>query len=190
MSNEQRVQNKKSPYYGKRHDELPLLPSPPIPVVRNKESMYYGMTLKKAQRLHRKLYPHPPPPPEPEGCHMYRVKYRKVKDSERITDPVEWAKGTVENLAKWLCKTGLLKPAGKREQQHPRRPYKHVAIGERWYSVRLPCKPGEQVMVDQLVELGTAVRRFAGRYGKNQCAVAVWDAFEIGTLIEIGRSVV
>src|SRR5690349_16635435 len=75
MNNEQRVQNPKSPYFGKPYDELPPLPPPPAPVVRNQESRYYGMTLKKSQRLHHKLYPSPSPS-EPELKSFKTVKRR------------------------------------------------------------------------------------------------------------------
>jgi hypothetical protein len=118
---------------------------------------------------------------------MYRVEHREVADSERIKEPVEFAKANVENLVRWLCTRGLLKRPSKSEQRHPR-PAWRVWIGEHEYRVRWPVKPSEEgmvkVTVEAILELDNEVRHFAKFYRKNDCEQAVWHAFEIGRLIE------
>ena len=143
-------------------------------------------------------------------CNMYQEFF--AHDNERITDPVEYAKASVEHLAKWFCKTGLLKPASNvspcwKPTEPPPRPFWqmpkgkrienldpaewnidtfwHTSIGNRCYYVRMPCQRGEEMMVNELRELShRAYLAFPTHYASRNLEKAVWEFGEIRALIE------
>ena len=118
------------------------------------------------------------PPPQQRG-NMYVEKY--VHERELINDPVAFVHRNVESLATWLCKTGLLQRASRRELQHPPTlTTPRVAVAGRWYIRLVPCTDGERLRIEQLIKLETLAKAFAAAYAEKQVEQVAWLAFQIG----------
>jgi hypothetical protein len=177
MKKTERVKNRNSPYYGKRYDELPPLPPRPAAVVRNPESAYYGMELKKTEQLHRKLYPHKPPALKSFKEEPYP---QSPKEAKKLSDPFYVMKGNFREMVNWCVVKRLLRPAALGDRRASEGWVLIEGAGK--FYTALSGEGWKRELVGKLGDLSREILRLEKDYAKDKLRLkrALLRAFQLG----------